>query len=1761
MADHSDSDSSPKSSSSSSSAHRRSPPRVRAHSDEGGSSDGVLVELPSQEARSPGADPDAGIFVSMPADDATSGETFEDAPDDLNTGGFRSTRSLDESIAVIDYPDESSAAAECRKYKEEREVFARDTAALRRMLQGLVGQEASSSLHAEDPDERVLASPTPLHSMLDDCSRLVLELNSVARSREQEVDSLRSRTAEADVSREVVDAYLGSWREVSELAIGRIVASVDAMVGKDAISFEGADQDGISVFERKTLLLTERYRQVLLGIEQLEQVLAEVKPGFVAMGQCDHATILGIVSEELVSSKRNEADFMHKLNTFGEENKTLSEELEKVKAARDAANAEAGKAKAEFEQMEHKFSTTKEKLSMAVTKGKSLVQHRDSLKQMLAEKTGDLERCTMELQQRSDALQAAEGRIEELKVLLDEKSAEQEKCLDELRETYSAWEAAKASIEQLNEENTTLASVQASLSLSDGVLQRIEEVMSEATFPEDLLSLEVTDRLEWLVEQKKIADTIFSEHQKVKDILGSVDFPHSVLTGELDSQITWLVNSLSQTKGDAVRIQNESSEILQRLSAHESKLVSMHEEIDRLTIVLLEEKQEKDILVNEHSELMSLYNAAVDKLSVIASQNTELVKAFAEVSDVKLGDDEPLESAKLVNQCLSNIQRREKSSPTDCESFEKLRTLVYTLDQELTLCKIILEEDMTDRSERMRLSGELQKVKEAIYGLKNEKDSLQKEFERVEERSSLLREKLSMAVKKGKGLVQEREGLKQVVDAKNSEIEKLKNALDEKISETENVKRALDRNNSEIEKLQHALGENNFELEKLKQVLDENNSETENLKQALDVKNSESDKLKRDLEARNTEMENLKYEIVSRESANTDLREQIENLSSQVTHFERLQLDIISLSEEKGKVERMLEEAEVSRGILVDSISNIALPVDHPFEEPVEKISQIAQYIMESQAAKNHVALELDRANEQVTMQAGRLSDSLSTIKILEDELSKAKDYVSSTSEEKHQIKYQTAAVEKELEKANEELAHNANKLEDANTAINSLQDALSQAKTDLTILSAEKNEAEAKHEMETSVLNAKLAECLEELDKSHGSLQTRSTEQYGYLEKLGTLVMDDSIVPLMAEEFGKNIGSLRDMSLTVKSMHEQLAAMGLQIDPVMEDPEFDTLFSLTDYDNFVAERMLVSKARIGNIDDTSSLSTIVEQFSNQAEYFSGLYKDLAGYMNSNIILLRRALQSANNNFSRTLEEHGRLKIELGNKDAQNRSQEAELLSLQTELRAMSSKCIYCTEQIQIIFNGVLDLGYAIDLATGNSSIVPKVEGTLSVLKDEDSGDYTKVVDSLLSSVNKLKSESQRLSELKGLVITLFDELKMRLKQAEGAVETASNDNHLYVKRVRELEKDLKTAHDECSAMEIRIQEYQEREDVLKARELELLSLEHTQNTVERGTTDAISKDQLEAIVEKINKLNIPSGESHLQREVSTFSSPIDKLFFLIDEVDALQREVETLRYENEDLQLNLESHARENEQLKEGCRNTDSNRRELESKSSELLEVTVSMERMIQQLGYLSGKDALEDNKPTSTQSLLSKLEKLIIASSMESGNAKSVKQELGAKLQAREKTVDDLSAKVKMLEDLYHSRPVQPEISKDREFEASSSAIGSDISEIEDLGPMGKASISSVPSAAHARVMRKGSSDHLVLNMGTESERLIAAHDSDDKGRIKSLHASGLIPAQGKHIADRVDGIWVSGSQILMNRPRARLGLLVYWVFLHLWLVVSIL
>ena len=51
----------------------------------------------------------------------------------------------------------------------------------------------------------------------------------------------------------------------------------------------------------------------------------------------------------------------------------------------------------------------------------------------------------------------------------------------------------------------------------------------------------------------------------------------------------------------------------------------------------------------------------------------------------------------------------------------------------------------------------------------------------------------------------------------------------------------------------------------------------------------------------------------------------------------------------------------------------------------------------------------------------------------------------------------------------------------------------------------------------------------------------------------------------------------------------------------------------------------------------------------------------------------------------------------------------------------------------------------------------------------------------------------------------------------------------------------------------------------------------------------------------------------------------------------------------------------------------------------------------------------------------------------------------------------------------------------------------------------------VASVPSAAHVRTLRKGSNDHLAINIDSESDRLIENEETDeDKGVI--LKAAGF-------------------------------------------------
>ncbi|WJX77137.1 hypothetical protein P8452_60472 [Trifolium repens] len=165
-----------------------------------------------------------------------------------------------------------------------------------------------------------------------------------------------------------------------------------------------------------------------------------------------------------------------------------------------------------------------------------------------------------------------------------------------------------------------------------------------------------------------------------------------------------------------------------------------------------------------------------------------------------------------------------KASHIDPELFERVQSILYVRDQSLKLYEDILEEDMLIRSD---VSNELKVVSNEVIALNDERSSLLKDLERSEEKTSMLRDKLSMAIKKGKGLVQDRDNLKGLINEKNSEIERLKVDLQKQESAVSEYKDEINRLSSDLEN-----------IPKLEAVINEKNSEIEQLK--VDLQNQES---------------------------------------------------------------------------------------------------------------------------------------------------------------------------------------------------------------------------------------------------------------------------------------------------------------------------------------------------------------------------------------------------------------------------------------------------------------------------------------------------------------------------------------------------------------------------------------------------------------------------------------------------------------------------------------------------------------------------------------------------------------------------------------------------------------------------------------------------------------------------------------------------------------------------------------------------------
>lgn len=202
----------------------------------------------------------------------------------------------------------------------------------------------------------------------------------------------------------------------------------------------------------------------------------------------------------------------------------------------------------------------------------------------------------------------------------------------------------------------------------------------------------------------------------------------------------------------------------------------------------------------------------------------------------------------------------------------------------------------------------------------------------------------------------------------------------------------------------------------------------------------------------------------------------------------------------------------------------------------------------------------------------------------------------------------------------------------------------------------------------------------------------------------------------------------------------------------------------------------------------------------------------------------------------------------------------------------------------------------------------------------------------------------------------------------------------------------------------------------------------------------------MKSILEKINQINVPDAAFSFGD--SNISANVRKLFYVIDSFGEYMEQVNSLSHQNEELHSTIDKQILEMELLKRQVEDYMVN--EKDSEMNKLLELESGLQLIAKKLG---AGDVMNDSKVNGGSWLLPLLEKLVAAVMHESETLKLKNEDLGAKLLGAQKAVDDLSNKVKLLEDSNQAKVILPEIIQERATSVASLATQTEISEMQDM------------------------------------------------------------------------------------------------------------
>ncbi|CAN6985201.1 unnamed protein product [Brassica oleracea var. botrytis] len=1559
------------------------------------------------------------------------------------------------------------------------------------------------------------------------------ELQGIIIKKDEEIAHLTTKISELSSS-----SSQDEEEQQLVAATDRILLSLSNVFGQEEPQLGSSVSEKITNLENGVAFLSAKYTEFYYGADQLRKCLSSDDADL--RFQEDFGSALGGACSELLELKEKEASLHERLTHLEDENRKLVEGVSKDREMIESMRTE-------LEQEKTRCVNTKEKLSMAVTKGKALVQNRDALKHQISEKTTELENRLAELQEKTVALETCEllkGQLEqslaemadelhdksvsleacevakrEVEQSLDEKAKELEECLMKLQ----ALDESELIKGELVKSEAMVASYQEVASSKSSIIENIETILSHINDSSE----DIIEKVRSLVEEREELQNVSQEYNRLKDMNFSIDLPEEISESTLEARLTWLSESFLHSKDEVSALQNQIERLSTSLSAEMEEKSSIREELDDITLRFkaLEETAERDSLERE-----------------------ETVRRLVETSGLMMTEGVE-HHALLVDRSLDQIEKKLRDSSESTygneELFERLQSLLYASGLELSLCKEMLGEDSLQVS---NLSNELASVKE-------EKIALETDLERSEEKSALLKDKLSMAIKKGKGLVQDREKLKAQLDEKNSEIEKLMLELQELTGTVDSYKNQISALSGDLER-------------------------TKELEDELVAVKDERDELKQSLSLNDTLLQ--KVMSIPVDLATEDSSEKIDRL---VGYFKEVQEARV---EEQEELEKVKEEANTLASKLAEAHTALKL-VEDALSAAEGNIDRLAEENRQVQAAKELVELELQKAVGEASSLSSELDEACAIRNTLEAALKQAERNISDIISEKEEAQSSTATAEMEREKVND-------KLTEANSTIQSLKDTLTQTESNMDSLSKQieddkalttnlKNELElerskmaeasltigsleealmkaenslsvlqgemVKAEVEKSTLSSKLNVCMEELAGSNGNSQSKSMEVIAHLDNLQMVLKDGGVISRVNEFLERKFRSLGDIDVIARDIMINFGEKGLagEMENVTEDDSTVAKSLLSGLDDSVDTELENSQENTPDEDEiSSSLRKITEGIKLRNKTLEKNFKVFSTSIDTLIAALMDNMTAARADVINVKGHNESLQEQVRSAEDILREKENTIAALETDLSSLMSVCSEAASELQLeVKNDLLELVQFQE--NYNGAETESAEHPQELL---DVSEWSRRAKELSCAAEKACTTLKLFERTSNAAAVLIRDMEDRLKETSTALEKVVLERDVNQTKVSSSEAKVESTEALCKDLKLQLENLKAEEEKWHEKEVELSTLYNKLQVQEQEAKEnLIPASDIRALFDKINGIEMPSVDQVNELDPQSVYD-VKKLFAVVDSVTKMQHQIS---YGQKELNSTLAAKDLEIQGLKETAEANSTTEQELVKANKELSKVISGLEKLL-------GNDPVEDLDFSESWTLLQALEIKIASLILESESSKSKAQELGLKLVSSDKLVEKLSLKIKEFEDKLQSKAIQPDVVVHERsiFEAPRASSSSEISEIEDKG---KKSISAVPTAAQVRMVRKASTDHLAINIDSESEHLMNHNEADeDKGHVfKSLNMSGLIPTQGKMIADRVDGIWVSGGRVLMSRPQARLGVMVYSLLLHLWLLASIL